>query len=290
MITHTAAALGDFVTTIEQMREAWRLPTHKEIWFRGEDAKYLSTRLRPKLYRPTPGRPLLPALDLLQIENDLYDEFERSASQLSDVKPQDDWEWEWYFLMQHHGVPSRLLDWTDGSLIALHFAVTSRSSEATTDAIVYCLNPYWLLKFLDWEPDRQDAKDRWKSWLKLHKSNYSKSDWERLYLPASRSTNKKWPPPKTPLLWDSPHLERRVAAQRSRFMIFGTDPEWLSKLAEDQKGNRKDPIQGVVIRSDATDKVRSQLRDAGVTESVIYPDLDGLGRCRDRQILYQGKC
>jgi len=260
------------------------LPPHKEIWFRGEDAKHVSTRLRPKLYRPIPGRPLLPVLDLLGVENDLYDDFERSAAQLSDVKPQVDWEWEWYFLMQHHGVPSRLLDWTDGSLIALHFAVTSRSPAATTDALVYCLNPYWMLKFLNWDADRQDAKDRWKAWLKVHKSDYSRGDWERLYLPASRSTNKKWPPPKTPILWDSPHLERRVAAQRSRFMIFGTDPEWLSKLADDQVGKRqRAPIQAVAIQAHATDRIRLQLRDAGVSESVIFPDLDGLGRELDQQ-------
>jgi hypothetical protein len=200
VLTHTASTLSDFVSITERLRAGWRLPPHREVWFRGEDAKYLSTRLRPKLYRPSTGRPLLPTVDLLGIEYHLYEEFERSAAQLSDVKPQDDWEWEWYFLMQHHGVPSRLLDWTDGSLIALHFAITPRSDGATTDALVYCLNPYWFLKFLNWSADRQDAKDRWKAWLQLHESGFVKQDWERLYLPVSRSTAKKWPPHSTPLL------------------------------------------------------------------------------------------
>jgi len=31
------------------------------------------------------------------------------------------------------------------------------------------------------------------------------------------------------LLLDFPHITRRIAAQRSRFIVFGTEPTWLSE-------------------------------------------------------------
>jgi hypothetical protein len=73
---------------------------------------------------------------------------------------------------------------------------------------------------------------------------------------------------------DPRHITRRIAAQRSRFMIFGTDPSWLSKLAT-KRGSRITPI---TIPVGAITPIKFELREAGITESVIYPDLDGLGR------------
>jgi len=80
--------------------------------------------------------------------------------------------------------------------------------------------------------------------------------------------------PNVPLLWDSPHVTRRVAAQRSRYMIFGIDPLWLSALA----GKNDSHILEIEIPGDSIAPIKQELRDAGITESVIFPDLDGLGR------------
>jgi hypothetical protein len=59
---------------------------------------------------------------------------------LSAERPQN--SWEWYFLMQHSGAPTRLLDWTEGALIALYFAV--RNKLDATDAAVWVLDPWSL--------------------------------------------------------------------------------------------------------------------------------------------------
>jgi hypothetical protein len=57
-------------------------------------------------------------------------------------------------------------------------------------------------------------------------------------------------------------------------MIFGTDPFWLANFAK-----RKDSrLKAIRIPARSINAIRRQLRDAGVVESVIYPDLDGLGR------------
>lgn len=50
--------------------------------------------------------------------------------------------WDTCTLMQHHGLPSRLLDWTETFGVALHFAVR----EATDDAAIWILNPFKLNK------------------------------------------------------------------------------------------------------------------------------------------------
>jgi len=56
--------------------------------------------------------------------------------------------------MQHHGVPTRLLDWTDGSLISLHFAIKGKPLVPANDSMIYILDPYWLIDLLDDHLDR----------------------------------------------------------------------------------------------------------------------------------------
>ena len=52
-------------------------------------------------------------------------------------------EWEWMFMMQHHRAPTRLLDWSEGPLAALYFAV-SEDDYLGEDAAVWCLDPIAL--------------------------------------------------------------------------------------------------------------------------------------------------
>lgn len=51
----------------------------------------------------------------------------------------------WLTLMQHYGLPTRLLDWSESPLVALYFALSS-DKDAKTDAAVWVLNPMELNK------------------------------------------------------------------------------------------------------------------------------------------------
>jgi len=69
-------------------------------------------------------------------------------------------------------------------------------------------------------------------------------------------------------------LTRRIAAQRSRFLIFGADPDFLSNLESDVNSR----LNGILIEKNVIPTIRQELREAGIPESVVSPDLDGLGR------------
>lgn len=274
MANETIKSLSDFTKKVVEFRTRWRVSDDKELWFRGEDQDFGKTRLVPKLYRSEDGVPIKVS-KLLKIEDQLCDEFSRLGAQLCEPKIDPEYEyWDWYFLMQHHGAVTRLLDWTDGALIALHFASKLREDDESP-RFVHLLAPDRLkdrMKTLHGETKRQ-----WKAYIKKHPFYIytdREDDWEHAYLPSDRKDLKELNVPRVPLLLDFPHITRRVGAQRSRFVVFGTDPFWL----RERIGRTGFPLEVVVIDGKLIRNIRRELRDCGMTESVIFPDLDGVGR------------
>jgi hypothetical protein len=73
-----------------------------------------------------------------------------SATQLAAIDTDaNNEEWDSYFVMQHHNVPTRLLDWTDGALIALHFALRNKKDRPESGSIIYVLDADWLAEYLE---------------------------------------------------------------------------------------------------------------------------------------------
>jgi hypothetical protein len=205
----------------------------------------------------------------------LYEEFQRIAVERCNEKTsEEDWVWDSYFLMQHHSGPTRLLDWSDGALMALHFALRNKADDPH-DARVYVLEPYRLPEQLRQLPDEKNLQADWKSYIARHPSyELDEDEWEDAYLPADEEDLAELDLPRPPLVLNIALITRRIAAQRSRFIVFGTEPNWLSE--EFKKADST--IKLIVIASGSRSKIRQELRDCGVTESVIYPDLDGVGR------------
>jgi hypothetical protein len=99
------------------------------VWFRGHSRA--SYKLLPSLARN---------LRALEREALLSKRFKQNAYPFRQNPPQS--EWEWLFLMQHFGIPTRLLDWTESPLVALYFAVNdSDPSHDSEDGEIWALLP-----------------------------------------------------------------------------------------------------------------------------------------------------
>ncbi len=88
-----------------------KISSDEVVWFRGHVSSQFT--LLPSLARSPQG---------LEREHLLVKRFKQNAYPFRHLPPQS--EWEWLFLMQHYGVPTRLLDWTESPLVGLYFAVS----------------------------------------------------------------------------------------------------------------------------------------------------------------------
>jgi hypothetical protein len=264
-------SVSEYLDRVDTFQKRWQ---RKNVfpwkpWFRGEPKRSSLTRLRPKLYRSKLSRK-----KLRYEEQELRLEFRRNASNFMQLQQPTGKlaHWDWYFLMQHHGVPTRLLDWSDGSLVGLYFATSKRNeSDGNADAAVYVLDPYWLndlafkdLRLGNGRPRGVAFPDFSEAWPEI-----------AAYLPEDPFDRARLRP-ELPLAITPSHLSARFAAQRSQFTIYGHDlGDRLLELAEDRdSGIRVVPVAA----GKSITAIRTELANCGISESTVFPDLDGLGR------------
>lgn len=115
-------------TTIQPIRKISDYINHisyelieKQWIFRGHENS--SFPLKPSVARIEPREKTIQ-----HMESDMLEEFQRRYIN-SPKKP-----WDLLALAQHHGLPTRLLDWTQNPLVAMFFAV-DKPSESTTSAV-----------------------------------------------------------------------------------------------------------------------------------------------------------
>jgi FRG domain-containing protein len=252
-----AGSISEFLDRVSGIHRKWFDGNRFwQPWFRGLGD--VIWKLQPRLFRLKRE-----ISQLLDEEEELRSEFRRRGMQLisGERPPQSDFEW--YFLMQHHGVHTRLLDWTDGALTALYFAVEPfvQRERERNDAVVWMLDPSWL--------NDQTFKKRDES------EGVALPEWDlsKEYLPEIFEDRKLRRT--LPIAIDPSHISRRVAVQRSRFVIFGNRRDGLMEVA---RATRNPRLVKIPIAFDAIRPIQKQLETCGITRATVFPELDGLSR------------
>lgn len=218
----------ELIETIKSKNE--KLGNKSDLLFRGQG---VDKTLLPKIAR----------IDLngsiSKIETLILNEFKRGVVPLSEFKPEN--TWDLLALAQHHGLPTRLLDWSYNALVALWFAV---EKPAIKDERGVCQNGVvWILS-----PELSDFN------IDTKKEN-----------PLEIKITK---------IFRSSVVSRRISAQAGVFTVHGINKE--GKLVNFESNKKyKSKLTKVVIHYRDFARIREQLHILGVNNFTIFPDIDG---------------
>lgn len=161
--------------------------------------------------------------------------------------------WDSLFLMQHHGLPTRLLDWTESFAVALYFALKN----ATTACSIWILNPYLLNKEFHGHSILVNVEDTFPK------------RYDEYFIDNSGKLANSFPHPVVAIGGKS--CSERIRSQRAVFTLHGDLSQPLEKLCPDA-------LKKFTIPKKIHGEVWEFLSLVGINEFTVFPDLDGLSR------------
>jgi FRG domain len=230
-----ARTWSQFLEFVREAREELGNPA--TTWYRGQaDVNY---RLIPSLVRHKDG---------LSKEQALFFEYQRSAARLLPDRRND---WELLFDMQHYGLPTRLLDWTDVMGVALAFALYDSKDDNKSSAI-YILDP---LK-LNTRSGRVNI---------VRPTNEQDFPYKSIYWESKPFK------PIYPIAIDGPLQTTRLVAQSGAFTVHGALEDFFASDA-------RDCLRAISLEPAAKPEAREFLEYANLNPFSLYPDIVGMAR------------
>ena len=195
-----------------------------------------------------------------QLERHLLRNFKKYAHR--DVVEGDSF-WHWLSVAQHHGLPTRLLDWTHSPLVATHFA-TVNTEKYDHDGAVWCI---------DYERCHRLVPEKLRLILDKEGANTYTTELLAESISSIRELDSLSEQPFL-MFFEPPSMDDRIINQFALFSVMsdaalGLDA-WIT-------GN-PELCRKIVIPGDIKWEIRDKLDQSNITERVLFPGLDGLGQ------------
>ena len=216
------------------------------IWFRGQSNK--THKLIPSLYRKNSS----------VSEMTLIKKFKQNASLLVSRNYNDDFDW--LFVMQHHGVPTRLLDWTESSLVALYFACETNDDK---DGALWVLLPIELNKHASIEPDETFDIPGITELENYSPKSYH-ADKTNVMGPAATISTRNTP---------------RMQAQQGTFTIFHKKKSAIEDISD------KKHVWRYIIPMNVKAEILKELKLCGIDKFQLFPELSSIGETLKKELL-----
>lgn len=218
------------------------------MWFRGQGKE--CWELKPKLLRT----------HTVEHEKSLINRFKQGATSLVDSPPKS--EFEWLFVMQHYGLATRLLDWSENPLVGLYFAV-NKPEEQEVDGVLWLLAPA--------EPNERSG------YRSIVDGEIPAFDDEilRNYSPQALSSERG--SRLLPMAAISPRNNRRMQAQFGVFTISHRSDILINQITND--GARQDHIWRYIIPATEKASILNELSIIGVNRFYLFPELESIAEC-----------